>query len=429
MSATLAAIYDEGLEVPFLWLYRRAAVAPLPGQTLAHVWGVLDLDDAWLRTMAARAAVAATIDEAVAAGRCSSDTASRVSELLAGAHSERAAADVAAYAALLLECGGGVEGEDAGGVGSGAIVVAGGAAGGARAAVSNDVVRLAAASPDVRAIVRALYVTPDCLASNMRASSQIYAPPDLGGGADTEDALQVRAGRMRGRERGNGGDASGMRLQGSGGTTSACFTTLQAIAFEALSERFTTHEEVLHAAQQLAAAGIAAGACSSEGRGKPLPAPGQLSTRVGGAPKAALARDSTRALLPPQSPSSARPCGATSSSAPSSPPPQHPAAASRLTGATPSSASTRSAARASKTSAGRWCVGAAQQRGMPRISHPLPSPPPQPHAPSGPGGVCGSVAGLVDDEHPSLRAQTLGTSLNADSAFGLFFVRVCDGEG
>lgn len=199
MAATLAAIYDEGLEVPFLWLYRRAAVAPLPGQTLAHVWGVLDLDDAWLRTMAARAAVAATIDEAVAASRCSSDTASRVSELLAGAHSERAAADVAAYAALLLECGGGVEGDEAGG----AIVVAGSAAGGARAAVSNDVVRLAAASPDVRSIVRALYVTPDCLASNMRASSQIYAPPDLGGGADTEDALQVRdqGGRGEGRQK------------------------------------------------------------------------------------------------------------------------------------------------------------------------------------------------------------------------------------
>jgi hypothetical protein len=95
-----------------------------------------------------------------------------------------------------------------------------------RERVYEEAVRLAASSAEVRNIVSALYVSPEGLAANMRASSQVYAPPDLGGGSDTEDALQ-------------------------------------AIAFEALSDKFTTHEEVLHAAQLLAATGIAAGACGA----------------------------------------------------------------------------------------------------------------------------------------------------------------------
>lgn len=234
VAATLAGLYDDGLEVPFLWLYRRETVAPLPGHTLAHVWAVLDLDDAWIRVMSAKAAVAQSIDDAVAARRCTDAVASRISDLLAGAASERAAADVARFAAHVLECGGGLTEEEeeaakADAARAAALALIPGAAGGAApvrgpaAAISNDVVRLAASSAEVRKIVSALYVSPEGLAANMRASSQVYAPPDLGGGSDTEDALQ-------------------------------------AIAFEALSDKFTTHEEVLNAAQLLAATGIAAGA-------------------------------------------------------------------------------------------------------------------------------------------------------------------------
>jgi hypothetical protein len=110
------------MEVPVLWLYRRDAVAPLPGMSIAHVrarflrpvqqrlpdhaaattacpptrslvlllllllllqvWSMLDLDDTWLRFQSSRAAVAAAVDAAVAAKRCSAADAEHLLDVL-----------------------------------------------------------------------------------------------------------------------------------------------------------------------------------------------------------------------------------------------------------------------------------------------------------------------------------------------------------
>jgi hypothetical protein len=203
----LASIYDRGWEVPYLWGYHRGHLHP--NMTLAHVWAVVDLDDAWTRTSARRVAVGVAVDRAVEAGVADDDLAAAVRDALVNAQGERGVEDAAAYAArklagavavktadgLLPSSGSGVN-DSLFGLGGGGSQPASSSSGAAPAlgggAHRHDLYTLALGT-EVRHVAGRMFMPPEQLAANARAQTAIHSPPEPPGGTDSSDALEALA--------------------------------------------------------------------------------------------------------------------------------------------------------------------------------------------------------------------------------------------
>lgn len=228
IKTVLKAVNEDKMEVPFIWQYKRDELAP--GMTIATLWAIVDLDDAWTRMQMRKLTLANSVDRALQRGTLQKAKAALLRDSLLSASSERGVEDVSAYAELLVTAGSarlaaeksavaaaGSDNFDTGRGDASASSTSGAAASGA---ARSDLYRLAYAT-DVHSVVPRIFISADELAQNMRANDKITQPPEAP--SDAEDTAE----------------------------------RLKQIAFEALGQEFQEEADVLRGARQVAAMEIA----------------------------------------------------------------------------------------------------------------------------------------------------------------------------
>jgi transcriptional accessory protein Tex/SPT6 len=255
VEAVLRLVYDEALEVPFIFLYRKDEL--FGGIQLAHLWSILDLDDAWIKIAIMKLDVAARLDKAIAAGVASDFTdltndpdpalastgygpdpgsiTDIICRSLVAASSERAVSDVSDHADFLLE-------KTAGEVGS-TFDPRSGAGTARNADLSRAALRADSRLVEARRVPEKLYLPAAKVAANVRSRMQIHAPPQL----QTDGTVAAPTGYAS-----YGASASSDAL-----SPEEQEQALRALCEAAVDAQFPTHEAVRGAARAVAARDLA----------------------------------------------------------------------------------------------------------------------------------------------------------------------------